>query len=262
MERVPHDGRETAYRATRGAGPPAVYVHGSGATSRAWVHQCGPDRPDGAGAAAVDLSGHGESDDADAGPGAPALDAYADDVCAVARAAWADDEPGPRLLVGNSLGGAVVLWIALERDLDADGLVLCGTGAKLGVADTLLDALADDFDRAVEMLHGEDMLFHDPDPDTREASVAAMRATGRAVTERDFLTCDAFDVRDRLSAVTTPTLALTGEHDRLTPPSFHEYLAAELPDCEVALVDDAAHLSYLERPSAWSERVGEFRRSI
>jgi pimeloyl-ACP methyl ester carboxylesterase len=258
VEHLRHDGRETAYRATGGDGPPIVYVHGSGATSRAWVHQYGPERPGGAGAAAVDLSGHGDSEDVDAPAGQAALDAYADDVCAVARAVWAD-AAGPRVLAGNSLGGAVVLWIALERDLDADGLVLCGTGAKLGVADPLADALAGEFERAIELLHGEDMLFHDPDPGTREASVEGMRATGRAVTERDFLTCDEFDVRDRLSAVTTPALAVTGEHDRLTPPSFHEYLAGELPDCELSLVAEAAHLSFLERPAAWSERVGTFR---
>lgn len=268
MEQVRHHGRATAYRAIPGGGPPIVYVHGSGASSRVWVHQYGPERPAGAGAAAVDLSGHGDSDDVDVAPGTPALEAYADDVCAVARAVWSDaDTDGdadtaPRLLAGNSLGGAVVLWIALERDLDVDGLVLCGTGAKLGVADPLLDALADDFERAVELLHGEDMLFHDPDPGTREASIEGMRATGRATTERDFLTCDAFDVRDRLAAVTHPTLALTGEHDRLTPPPFHEYLAEELPDCELALIADAAHLSYLERPAAWSDRSGEFRRNI
>ena len=55
--------------------------------------------------AALDLSGHGESDDVDAEPGYTALSAYVDDVLAVAEAVDAD------VLVGNSLGGAVLLGV-------------------------------------------------------------------------------------------------------------------------------------------------------
>ncbi|MFD1515066.1 alpha/beta fold hydrolase [Halomarina rubra] len=252
MERVAHDGRTTAYRQTAfGEGVPTLFVHGSGGAHSVWVHQYGRQGPDGP-SVALDLSGHGESEDVDTDPGPETMAAYADDVVAVAR------ETGARVLVGNSLGGAVALTVALDRDLDLDGLVVTGSGAKLGVGEELLGMLDEDFDAAVETLHGPDLLFHDADEETRAASIASLEASGRAVTERDFRTCDAFDVRDRLDEVTVPALALTGEHDRLTPPSFHEYLAAELPDCTAATVPDAAHLSMLERPSDWNDLVGPF----
>jgi pimeloyl-ACP methyl ester carboxylesterase len=252
MERVDHDGRTTAYRQTAfDAGRPTLYVHGSGGAHSVWVHQYGRGGPDGP-AVALDLSGHGESDDVDTPAGPETMGAYADDVVAVA------ERTGARVLVGNSLGGAVALTVALDRDLDLDGLVLTGSGAKLGVGDDLLAMLADEFDAAVETLHGPDLLFHDADEETRAASVASMEAAGRAVTERDFRTCDAFDVRDRLDEVDVPTLALTGEHDGLTPVGFHEYLAEELPDCTATTVPDAAHLSMLERPEAWNEHVEGF----
>ncbi|MFC5972857.1 alpha/beta fold hydrolase [Halomarina salina] len=252
MEQVDHDGRTTAYRQTSfGGGVPTLYVHGSGAGHSVWVHQYGQRGFDGP-SVALDLSGHGESDDVDTAAGPETMAAYAADVVAVAR------ETGARVLVGNSLGGAVALTVALDTDLELDGLVLTGTGAKLGVHEELQTMLAEEFDAAVETLHGPDMLFHDADDETRSASMASMETTGRAVTERDFLTCDAFDVRDRLDEVTVPTLALTGEHDRLTPVSFHEYLAEELPDCTLETVEDAAHLSMLERPDAWNDAVGPF----
>ena len=252
MEQVDHDGRTTAYRRTSvGEGGPTLYVHGSGADHSVWVHQYGRREYDGP-SVALDLSGHGESDDVDTDAGPETMAAYAEDVVAVAR------ETDARVLVGNSLGGAVALTVALDYDLDLEGLVLTGTGAKLGVHEDLQRLLAEEFDAAVETLHGSDMLFHDADAETRSASMAAMETTGRPVTERDFLTCDAFDVRDRLEAVTVPTLALTGEHDRLTPVSFHEYLAEELPDCSLATVADAAHLSMLERPVEWNDCVESF----
>lgn len=249
METVTHDERRTAYRHPGEGEATVLYVHGSGGTHRVWAAQYG--RRDGS-RAALDLSGHGESHDVDAEAGPETLDAYADDVVAVARAT------GASVLVGNSLGGAVVQHVALERDLPLSGLVLTDTGAKLSVADPLKEWLADDWDRAVEFLHGEDMLFHDPDPEDVERSKATMRETGRAVTERDFLTCDRFDARDRLEEISVPTLCVYGEHDRLTPPKFHEYLAEHVPDAEAVEIADAAHLPFVERPEAFDEAVSGF----
>lgn len=261
METVTHHDRTTAYRRTGGAEgadgadgadgahDTVLYVHGSGATHQLWVHQYGPDRP--APAAAVDLSGHGSSEDVDVSGSAP-LDAYADDVVAVARAT------GAGVLVGNSLGGAVVLQVALERRFAPEGVILADTGARLPVDPDLLEWLARDFDRAVEFLHRPDVFFHDPEPEWIERSKAALRETGPAVTERDFRVCDAFDVRERLDEVDVPALVVHGEHDRLTPPGWNEYLAEHLPHAELVEIPRAAHLPMVERPRAFNSAVTEF----
>lgn len=257
MESVRHDGRETAYRRTdfEESADPVVYVHGSGGTHRLWVNQYGrrdTDLP----AVALDLSGHGKSEEIDTEPGYETLSAYADDVLAVVRAVDA------RAVVGNSLGGAVAMWLVLERDISLDGLVLCGTGAKLGVADELLELLESDLDGATGLLHGTDLLFHDVDGSTESVSKAAMDEVGLDVLRQDFLSCDAFDVRDRLSEIQTPCLAVTGEHDQLTPVSFHDYLATQLPNCQQETIPDAAHLSMLEQPERWNDAVDSFLASI
>ncbi|MFC6785501.1 alpha/beta fold hydrolase [Halobaculum halobium] len=252
MNTAEHHGRETTYR-TRGAaadGPGLLCVHGSGGTKDIWTSQSRlADRTP---VTALDLSGHGDSDDVEAEPGPEALEAYADDVVAVTEATDAS------VMVGNSLGGAVAMWVALERDLSLDGLILTGTGAKLTVLDDLLVWLRDDFDRAVEFLHGADRLFHDADEETLARSRAAMREAGRAVVERDFRTSHEFDVRDRLGEIQEPVLAVVGEHDGLTPPQYHEYLADELPNGEVAVLDDAAHLAMIEQPDAFNDAVASF----
>lgn len=248
---VTHSGRTVAYRETNhGDGDPVVYVHGAGGDHRLWVGQYAPK---GVGpAVALDLTGHGDSDDAALNAGRETLDTYADDILAVVEAT------GATTIVGNSMGGAAALWATLERGLDPDALVLCGTGAKLAVGDDLLDLLDTDFDAAVDALAAPDLLFHDADEETVARATDAMRAVGPAVTGRDFRTCDWFDVRDRLGDIDAPCLAITGEHDRMTPPSFARFLGEALPDCETALLDDCAHLSMLERPEAWNERVRAF----
>ncbi|PSP95925.1 alpha/beta hydrolase [Halobacteriales archaeon QS_4_62_28] len=253
METVTHDGRKTAYRLVEGdaSGPTTLYVHGSGGTHRLWSPQYGPNGPAHP-AVAVDLSGHGESEDIDAPPGPETLAAYVSDVVAVAS------ETAPAVLVGTSLGGAVVLQTVLERECKPQALVLAGTGAKLAVLDALREDLATDFEAAVDFLHAEERLFFDPSGRVREHSTRRMTAVGQAVTRRDFETCHRFDVRDRLDEIDVPTLAVCGEHDHLTPPAYHESLTAKVPEATMATVPKAAHLAMAERPTAFNEALAGF----
>lgn len=255
METVTHHGRETAYDVTDrgGEGPPICFVHGAGSSRQVWSAQ--RRLADRAPVVRLDLSGHGDSPDIAAEPGYTTLSAYADDVIAVAEAT------DSAVLVGHSLGGAVLQHILIEREFDPDAAVLTGTGARLGVLEDLLVWLDDDFDRAVEFLHGPDRLFHDPSPELRERSIERMHACGQAVTRRDFLTSHTFDVRDRLDEITVPTLVVYGEYDQLTPPWFHEYLADEI-DAGLAAIDDAAHLAMVEQSAAFNAVLGAFLESV
>ncbi|AHG04298.1 carboxylesterase [Halobacterium sp. DL1] len=256
METVTHGGRRTAYRLVDrgGDGAPLLCVHGSGGTHAVWKSQLGRlsrKRP----VAALDLSGHGDSDDLALDAGPDVLDAYARDVLAVAT------EVGARAVLGNSLGGGVVLSALLDHDADVEAVVLAGSGAKLSVHEDLRRWLAGEdggFDRAIEFLHGDGRLFHDPTDAELAFSQRAMREAGREVVERDFLTSHAFDVRDRLGELDVPLLALTGEHDGLTPPAFHEYLAENVQDGSWTTLPDAAHLSMLEAPDAFNDAVSAF----
>jgi pimeloyl-ACP methyl ester carboxylesterase len=251
MESITHHGRTTAYRRHEGDGDgePILFVHGWGGSHRHWSAQdrLADERP----VVALDLSGHGESDDVDATPGYETLSAYVDDVVAVAR------ETDAGVLCGSSLGSGVALMAVLERaaPLSLSGLVLAGAGARLAVPDDLLTWVRTDFERAKEYLHGPNRLFHEPEEHLRAVTASAFDAAGQAVTDRDFRTAHEFDMRDRLAAVDVPTLAVVGEHDVLTPPWYHETLAAAIPDAEWTTVPDAAHLAMLERPAAFNERV-------
>jgi pimeloyl-ACP methyl ester carboxylesterase len=252
MQTVTHHGRTTAYRTfdRGGDGPRVLAVHGSGGSARIWSGQSAlaADHP----VAALDLSGHGGSDDVAASPGYETLSAYVDDVLAVADAADAD------VFLGNALGAAVVLTALTERSPSVAGVVLAGAGLRLPVPDDLLRRASADLSRAVEYLHRPDYLFHDADEDTLELSRTALREAGRATLERDLRTAHAVDLRGRLDAVDVPALAVVGEYDRLTPPQYHDQLGTELRDCEVTTVEDAAHLAMLDAPDAFNDAVRSF----
>jgi 3-oxoadipate enol-lactonase len=253
MERVSHDGRETAFRLAGpdGDGPTTLYVHGSGGNHRLWTPQYAPDGP-ARPAVSLDLSGHGGSDDIDTEPGTETLDAYAADVAAVAHETDAD------VVVGNSLGGAVVIRLLITEGYRPEGVVFAGTGAKLGVHERIRSLLTDDYEGLIEFLHEDSRLLYRGEADLIERSADAMRAAGQAVTRRDYLSCHTFDARDRLDEIDLPALAVVGEHDNLTPPAYHEYLAENLPNCELTVLDDAAHLAMIEQPSAFNAALSAF----
>ena len=253
MRSIRHDGRRTAYRvADRGpAGATLVFVHGSGGTHEVWTSQLSRLASEYR-VVALDLSGHGESDDVPTTDGPTARDRYVEDVLAVTEAVGGD------VLIGTSLGGAIVLSVLLDGDLGVEAAVLAGSGATLAVQAELRGWLAEDFERAIDFLLGEDRLFHDPDPRLETLSREAMRAVGRRVTERDFLASHSFDERERIDEIATPTLAMTGEYDRLTPPTYHEYLATEISDGTWTTLPDAAHLAMLEVPDLFNAALREF----
>jgi pimeloyl-ACP methyl ester carboxylesterase len=253
MDHIQHDSRETAYRIVKPDAdePKILYVHGSGGNHRIWGNQYGPAGPVNP-AVAVDLSGHGESTDVETEPGQATLAAYATDVAAVARNVDAD------VLVGHSLGGAVLFELVLEEYYEPAGVVFAGTGAKLAIHEGIRTLLQDDFEAFLDTIHAESRLFADPDDSDLETSKATFRETGQTVTRRDLLTCHTFDVRDRLPEVEVPALAVVGEHDGLAPPAYHEYLGDELPNCEVETIPDAAHMAMIEQPRRFNDFVQQF----
>ena len=252
MQTVRHHGRSTAYEYSDWSGASGsgmLCIHGSGGSHAVWTNQfrLAERRPIGA----LDLSGHGESEDIDADPGYETLEAYAEDVAAVV------DATDCRILLGHSLGGAVALWVALEYDLPLDGLVLTATGARLAMASDLLALLEDDFEHAVDFLHGPDRFFHNPDPETVQLSKGVLSDTGQTVTVRDFKTANRFDLRSRLGELTLPSTAIVGEYDQLTPLRYHRHFTAEM-DCSLLRIENAAHLPMLEQPAAFNGAVSMF----
>ncbi|HLJ73807.1 MAG TPA: alpha/beta fold hydrolase [Thermoanaerobaculia bacterium] len=150
-------------------------------------------------------------------------------------------------LCGSSMGGAIALEVALRRNPRVAALVLLDSGAKLRVAPQIFDAFEANFEAAARMLAG--YFFAQPLPALIEHTLAMMRAVGAAQTLRDFRACNAFDVTDRLPEIEIPVLALTGEHDVMTPPKFGAFVADRVQHGEARILPGAGHLPMLEFPA-------------
>lgn len=250
MPTVQFDSERLYYAARGSTGVPLVFVHGAGDSHLVWNGQLAA-LSDIARTYALDLPGHGRS----AGPGRTSVLEYASDVARLLDAL----ELPPAIIAGTSMGGAIAQTLALDFPARVRGLVLVGTGAKLRVAPAYLGGLQKDIYMAARLL--VDNYFADgASPFLKEKSFRQLLASGPGIAHGDYAACDAFDIRDRLTAIRVPALIVCGAEDRMTPPKYSEYLAAHLPSAELLIIPNAGHMVMLEQPHALNTAIRLFLR--
>jgi pimeloyl-ACP methyl ester carboxylesterase len=270
--RIRMDGVDLQYLEA-GYGPPLLLVHGheQSATSWRWVipvlartHRV----------LALSLPGHGDSGPAAGGyaPGADLAPLVADflDTLGV----------GALHVVGNSIGGAVVLRLTLADPERVRTLTLvdsAGLGREvhpLLALDTL--PIIGELAIMISRMPGGDlgrtsmstaMLFAQPSrvpkeffdeqhalgrrPGQLEASTAMARALFDATGQREVLL-------DQLPTLTMPALVIWGGRDYVLPASQAQAAVDRLPHGRLALFADCGHLPHVESPDRFATVLSEW----
>ncbi len=209
--------------------PRPILIHGSGGDHRLWAAQTAVL----SGAVAVDLPGHPD--------GAPLTTLSA---LAEAVAAGVASVPGPRALVGHSLGGAVALEVARTRPELVDGVVVIASGLRLSVPDATVARVTEDFPAESERL--VEGSFADPAAPMAATARAALAACGPGSLAADYAACRSVDLRDTAAEVRVPVLVICGDDDPFTPLHHNESLARALPMGRLVVVPGARHLVHAE----------------
>jgi len=248
MRTVSVNGVRIAYVAA-GAGSPAVcLVHGTGGSSAVWAPQL-DGLADLAHIVAVDLPGHGRSDGS--------IPKRIEDAAALVADVLDALRIGRIVVGGHSMGGAIAQQFALTYPDRVDGLILVGTGARLRVLPRLLDLLARDNAKGVELLMSLAIGAKVP-ADLRTALHRSTADNPPGVVLGDLQACDAFDVMARISTVAAPTLAICGEEDQLTPPKYSRFLGEHIRGASVVVVAGAGHYVQVEKPDETTAAMREF----
>ena len=67
-----------------------------------------------------------------------------------------------------------------------------------------------------------------------------------------------FDLRDRLPAITAPTLVITGDEDFICGPICAEEICSGIKGSRMVIVGDAGHQLFIEQPQAFHDEVSDF----
>ncbi len=224
--------------------PAALFIHGAGGSHLSFpaaLRQLRSISP-----ILVDLPGHGASP----GPGRASIADYALDIVALLDALSLDAV----IVLGQSMGGAIAQWLALEHAERIRALVLAGTGARLPVNPALIAGVVQAPEATVRNIVRWMWSRRAPEALKRQ-SADIMLATDPAVIRSDFIACDSFKVSRRLAEIAAPTLILASEQDKLTPLSLSRELAQGIAGSELAVVPNAGHMLLLEQPDRCAELV-------
>ena len=242
-----------------GSGAPLLLIHGWPHDRRLWAGQLGG-LASYARVLAPDLRGVGGS----TVRGPYTIDQYADDLAdfltslGIARA----------VVCGLSMGGYIAFAMLRRHRERIRGLILADTRAT---ADT--DEVRANRARLIALIEQEGMTALanrqlqssvaratlERQPQLLEsvrrmmASVPAEGAIGalRAMAERP-------DSTLLLGTIDVPTLVVGGAEDSVTPPDVLRSMAASIPKSRVEILEQAGHLSPLERSAAFNHVASEF----
>jgi 3-oxoadipate enol-lactonase len=206
-----------------------------------------------------DARGHGASP---VPPGPYEIDDFATDLAAlldrlgIARAH----------IAGISLGGMTAIAFAAAHPQRVDRLVLACTSAHLA-------APAAWADRAAKVRAGGTSAIADPvvarwvtpayAADNPEVVARLRQLLVNSPDDGYAASCGAIermDLRDRLPAITAPTLVIAGAQDLAIPSEHAERIVAALPNARLAILDPGAHLPNVEQPEAFANLVIEHLR--
>jgi pimeloyl-ACP methyl ester carboxylesterase len=229
--------------------PSLLFIHGAGGNGEIWERQAvffeGKHS-----VFRLDLPGHGGS-----GPrGEERISAYSQWVRLSSQKLFAQR---PFVLVGHSMGGAIVLELALDPPAGLQGIVLVGSGAKLAVTRAIFQMLSENPEAFFETI-GQFAFSSATPMAVRERFVRMTRTCPPPVIFNDFKACDRFDIRSRLPEIKVPTLVLCGEEDQLTPVKYSRYLHENITASRLVLIPHAGHMVMAEQPETLNRAVASF----
>ncbi|GAB3463247.1 alpha/beta fold hydrolase [Actinophytocola sediminis] len=269
MSVIKVDGRQVRYLST-GEGQPVLLLHGIARSLDDWAEQ--HELLDGFRVISVDLAGFGESDPLPGKASLPPLAEFVKDFLD------AIGETRPVHAIGNSLGGAVAMVLALRYPERVRSLVLAasaGFGREVTIALRILALrplgrllLRPSRKGAYRV---ERALFRDRAFVTEERLARGFTYAGRPHGARVLLELSRSlgtfrgvsepwrtAVLTATATAAVPTFVLWGTHDLILPAIHLDAAKAALPHARTHLFPDTGHMPQIERAAEFAELVTKF----
>ena len=232
-----------------GTGPAVVFAHGAGGTHFSWWQQI-PFFAEHFQCVTFDHRGFGRSRDVGDKPGQRSFVQDLRDLLDhldIQKAA----------LVGQSMGGWTTLGFASSFPERVTALVMCDStgGYTNSEVDRLMAARSEDRGAFAKS-------FSEQEPELAFLYEEIRRSTiertsdGRPVAIEGLFSTPV-DV-SRVIENEIPTLFVVGEEDSIFPPVLIEAVHRDIPGSELAIIPDAGHSVYFERPKVFNRLVIEF----
>jgi pimeloyl-ACP methyl ester carboxylesterase len=232
--------------------PTLIFIHGAALSGIFWEPQITYFK-DVANTVAVDLPGHGVSKSF----GKESISDYAQFVMD-----FIDLIGAPRPIpCGLSMGGAITQQLLINHPDRFPAGILINTGARLKVMPLIFQTVRKSYNDFVEMLCVSAVSVKS-DVEKLRTVIETCSKCRPDVVLGDFLSCDSFDVTEKLSLIKVPVLVLTGDDDNITPLKYGVFLEKNIKNAKLVTIKDAGHFSPIEKPHEVNRSIHDFLSQI
>ena len=244
-----------------GQGLPLVFLHGYSCNAWIWSYQV-PLLAHKYRCIVIEARGHGRSSKPLSGYSIQ--DMAADDAAVIASLGI-----DRAILVGNSMGGMRAMQICLDTpDLVTANVIISSATNLTQYVDsaellrdlrTKYEEMTDEF---VRRCFSKRTRQERPEICTLLKnnlldSVAFPQRVACALVEHPDGVWN-WDITTRLKEITQPTLIMVGEEDDATPVEANQFLAKQVPNTELQIITDVAHMYQIEQPLAFNQMLEQF----
>jgi len=284
------DGNETWYRVVGDleSGPtPVVICHGGPGAAHDYTEPIADLSRSGRGCVLYDQVGCGRSTHL---PDAPAdfwtVQLFKDELVDLTRHLGIADRYA---VVGQSWGGMLALEHALDHPPGLRAIVVADSPASIPLWVEEANRLREDLPPAVQQaltsheqagttdspeykaavrVYYDRHLCRVPWPDCVERSFAQMEAdptvyhTMNGPSEFHCIgSLKTWDITDRLSEISTPTLLISGRHDEATP-HIVEQIHSRIPGAQWRIFEESSHMPHVEEPEGFLKTAESFLQTV
>jgi len=165
------------------------------------------------------------------------------------------------ILCGLSMGGAITLDMLLKANSNIKAGIIINSGARLNVREEIYTAMEKNFKNfqkaIIQFGISQKTDINDVMKYMEEFSV---EKSSTAI--KDFDACKDFDLMGKISKIELPVLIFSASEDVATPVKFGEFLKKHIKNSSFIVLEDAAHLSPMEKPWEINQKILEFITNI
>lgn len=245
------------YYESAGQGPPLLFIHGLGMSTRDWEAQTAFFSKDYR-VITFDLRGHGRSDKP---PGPYTIAGFTSDTAGLIRSL----DIAPAHVAGISLGGVIAFQLALSAPELLKTMTIINSGPafllqtarqkfEMGwrlflIRVTGMRSVAEFLTRRLFPKKGQEAL--------RRAVAARWAQNDRQAYLHSFKALVGWNVGKLLGNIRCPTLVVAADQD-YTPVSYKQHYVSKMVDAELAVVADSRHATPLDQPERFNRILADF----
>jgi 3-oxoadipate enol-lactonase len=246
------------YGSTQGL--PVVFIHGFPFSHKMWEPQM-RELPNDIHAIAYDVRGHGSSD---VGDGQFTIELFVDDLIVLLDHLSLEKA----VLCGLSMGGYIALRAIEKYPARIKGLILCDTKSESDSDETRvkrastvktiktsgIQKFAEDF---LKSIFCENTFISNPKVVEFIRNIICNNSS-LGICGTLLALASRTDTTPALCSIDIPTCIITGEHDKLTPPSIVQVMHKTIKNSELHILSNAGHMSNLENTKDFNKYLVAF----